>query len=96
MNFDFNFVNEIDLYKSMSAREEFNSSDLIIAKDCRYSLDDMKTQLNNNVLVVGGSGTGKTRTIVTPNIHQAAGSYIISDPKGNLHKKYGRYLKVQG
>ena len=96
MGFDFNFVNEIDLYKSMSAREEFNASDLIIAKNCRYSLDDMKTQLNNNVLVVGGSGTGKTRTIVTPNIHQAAGSYIISDPKGNLHKKYGRYLKVQG
>jgi len=76
--------------------EAFNNSELLIAEGCSYSLNDMKTRLNNNVLVVGGSGTGKTRTIVTPNLYQAVGSYIVSDPKGSLQKKYGRYLKSKG
>ena len=78
------------------ASEEFNNSDMLIADGCSYSLNDMKTRLNNNVLVVGGSGTGKTRTIVTPNLYQAVGSYIVSDPKGSLQKKYSRYLKRKG
>lgn len=71
-------------------------NDLIIAKDHYYSMDCYETQLNNNVLVVGTSGSGKTRSIVSPNILQAYGSYIISDPKGNLHRKYKRYLESQG
>nr|MCR5009023.1 type IV secretory system conjugative DNA transfer family protein [Oribacterium sp.] len=47
-------------------------------------------------LVVGTSGSGKTRSIVTPNILQATGSYVISDPKGNLYSKYRRYLRSRG
>ncbi len=69
---------------------------LKIAEGCSYSLNDHETRLNNNVLVVGGSGTGKTRTIVTPNLHEAAGSYVISDPKGDLYKKYVGYLREKG
>lgn len=69
---------------------------LHIAKGVSFSLDDMSTRLNNNVLAVGGSGTGKTYTIVTPNIYEAKGSYIISDPKGNLSKKFGSYLRKKG
>ena len=52
--------------------------------------------MNNNVLVVGTSGAGKTRSIVIPNLLQAAGSYIVSDPKGNLYNKYKAYLQAQG
>lgn len=69
---------------------------MILAKNQRYSLDCYKTQLNNNVLVVGTSGAGKTRSIVIPNILQATGSYVISDPKGNLYRRYRRYLMQQG
>jgi len=69
---------------------------LIIADNCYYDMDCYKTKLNNNVLVVGTSGSGKTTSIVTPNILQATGSYIISDPKGNLYGKYGDYLKSKG
>ena len=69
---------------------------LIIAQDQYYSMDPFETKLNNNVLVVGASASGKTRSIVTPNLLQASGSYIISDPKGNLCKKYGRYLINKG
>lgn len=69
---------------------------LIIADGQYYSRDCFETQLNNNVLVVGSAGSGKTRSIVSPNILQATGSYIITDPKGQLHKKYGKYLRDMG
>ena len=69
---------------------------MILAEGQYYSLDCYETQLNNNVLVVGASGSGKTRSIVTPNLLQATGSYVISDPKGNLCQEYGSYLKSRG
>ena len=69
---------------------------LILGEGQSYSLDCHETKLNNNVLVVGGSGSGKTTGVVIPNIKQASGSYIITDPKGNLHKKLGGYLKSRG
>lgn len=81
---------------AVDARNEFNASELIIAQNSRYSLNDRATRLNNNVLVIGGSGTGKTQTIVSPNLRQAVGSYIVFDPKGQLYKKYGTYLKERG
>jgi len=69
---------------------------LILGQNQFYSLDCYETQLNNNVLVVGTSGAGKTRSIVTPNLLQATGSYVVSDPKGNLFRKYKSYLEEQG
>lgn len=69
---------------------------LILAEEQYYSLDCHKTQLNNNVLVVGTSGAGKTRSVVVPNLLMASGSYIVSDPKGNLYKRYKGYLESQG
>ncbi|MBR2045009.1 MAG: type IV secretory system conjugative DNA transfer family protein [Agathobacter sp.] len=69
---------------------------MILAENQEYSLDCYKTQLNNNVLVVGTSGAGKTRSIVTPNLLEATGSYVVSDPKGNLYNKYKDYLESEG
>ena len=69
---------------------------MILAQDQYYSLDCYKTQLNNNVLVVGTSGAGKTRSIVKPNLLQASGSYIVSDPKGNLYEQYKGFLEKEG
>ncbi|MCR5769066.1 MAG: type IV secretory system conjugative DNA transfer family protein [Lachnospiraceae bacterium] len=69
---------------------------LILGEGRYYSRDCYKTQLNNNVLVVGTSGCGKTRSVVMPNLLQASGSYVVSDPKGNLYKKLGPYLKSKG
>lgn len=71
-------------------------NDMILAQDRYYSLNCYETRVNNNVLVVGTSGSGKTRSIVTPNILQATGSYVISDPKGNLYSKYRNYLRNRG
>ena len=69
---------------------------LILADGKYYDMDCYRTKLNNNVMVVGTSGSGKTRSIVSPNIMQATGSYIISDPKGNLYGKYKSYLEDRG
>ena len=70
--------------------------EMILARNQYYSMDDFQTQRNNNVLVVGAAGCGKTRGVVSPNLLQATGSYIVSDPKGSLLKKYGLYLMGKG
>ena len=75
---------------------EKNKNTMILGKNIEYSLDTRKTGINNNVLVVGASGTGKTRGIVISNILQAAGSYIVLDPKGNLYQKHKAYLEKKG
>lgn len=77
-------------------REDCRNSRLLIAKDCVYSRDDYETKLNNNVLIVGGSGTGKTRTIVTPNLLECEGSQIVCAPKGCFARKYGERLQQKG
>ena len=69
---------------------------MVLGEDLYYSLDCHETGLNNNVLIVGASGSGKTRGYVVPNLLEASGSYIVSDPKGNLYQMYGEYLKNQG
>ena len=45
---------------------------------------DPKTARNKNVLVVGGSGSGKTRFFIKPNLIQLHSSYVVTDPKGSL------------
>ena len=69
---------------------------LIAGKNVYFSRDSYKTGLNNHGLVVGTSGSGKTRYIVIPNILLAEGSYLVSDPKGNLYKKLAPYLEAKG
>ncbi len=69
---------------------------LILGEGQYYSKDSIQTHLNNNICVIGTSGSGKTRGYVSPNILQADGSYVVSDPKGNLADKFGPYLESLG
>ena len=69
---------------------------MILGNDAYFSMNSIETQLNNNVLVLGASGTGKTTSIVGPNVMQSYGSYVVSDAKGVLFQKYGKYLENQG
>lgn len=62
-------------------RKQFQTSG-ILAEDICISQDTWRTQINNNVLVVGPSGAGKTRSYVKPNILQANTNMIVSDAKG--------------
>ena len=69
---------------------------MILPNGKYYSLNDMETRLNNNVLVVGTTGAAKTRTVITPNLLECVGSYVVTDPKGNLYRKWGSYMQEQG
>lgn len=51
---------------------------------------------NKNVLVIGGSGSGKTRFFVKPNLMQLHSSYVVTDPKGSLLHECGKMLEKNG
>ena len=53
-----------------------------------------KFERNKNILVIGGSGAGKTRFFVKPNIMQMHSSYVITDPKGTLALECGKMLQM--
>lgn len=73
-----------------------NHSLRIFAKGHTISNNDLATRLNNNDLIIGGSGSGKTTGYCIPNIRQCYGSMVISDTKGSLYKKLRRELKDNG
>lgn len=77
-------------------RKAHNTKSGILPNGELFDLDSFKTKLNNNMSVFGGTGAGKTRGIVIPNLVSACGSYIIADPKGNLHTKYGDHMRSYG
>lgn len=68
----------------------------ILAQDCQMSNDTWKTGLNNNDLIIGVSGSGKTRGYVLPNILLVNESMIIGDTKGNLFKQSEKQLREKG
>ena len=68
----------------------------ILAKNVLASNDAWATGLNNNDLLVGPSGGGKTRGYVVPNLLHAQDSLIVADTKGNLYRLYGEYLRKKG
>ena len=57
---------------------------------------DPQTARNKNVLVVGGSGSGKTRFFIKPNLMQCHSSYVVTDPKGSVVVECGRLLQRKG
>lgn len=68
----------------------------LLAQGHQISNDTWKTGLNNNDLIVGPSGAGKTRGYVMPNILQCSESMIIADTKGSLRGELGNVLKENG
>ena len=57
---------------------------------------DPKTARNKNVLIVGGSGSGKTRFWITPNLLQMHSSYVLTDPKGTTVLEVGNAFLKKG
>lgn len=76
--------------------DKIDEKNIILTKTESLSLDTRKTLRNNNVLVIGGSGSGKTRFFVKPNLMQKHTSYVITDPKGSLIKETGKMLEDAG
>ena len=72
-------------------------NNVILTKTERLTMNnrpkDPKTARNKNVLVVGGSGSGKTRFFVKPQIMQMHSSYVVTDPKGQVVCEVGKLLE---
>lgn len=68
----------------------------LISKNVKLSYDSYKTQINNHMLIMGGSGAGKTRSLVKPNIMQLHGSMVVADPNGDTLRSTGHMLIKNG
>ena len=80
------------------AKDPFNN--IILTQNCAFALNprgfDQKTDRNKNVMVVGGSGSGKTRYYVKPNLLQMNCSYFVTDPKATLAAELRGPLEAAG
>ena len=78
-------------------RQKPDSMNKILTQHVRIGFDGKKHRRNLNVLVIGGSGAGKTRFFVKPNVMQAAEcSMVILDPKGEILRDTGQMLIDKG
>ena len=68
----------------------------ILAKGVVVSNDTRITGLNNNDIIIGTSGCGKTGGYVIPNIQNLTGSLIVSDTKGQLYRMFKDELEAKG
>lgn len=75
---------------------ETDNYNQIYAKDMALSLNNKKTNRSANVLVIGGTGTGKTFKYINPNILQENSTQIITDPSGDLFNKFAPFLLNKG
>ena len=71
-------------------------NNVLLSKELSLSLDAYQHRLNHNVLIIGGSGAGKTRFYAEPNIMQMNTSYVVTDPKGEILMKCGEMLRAAG
>ena len=72
------------------------SQNILLTQNFRISLDTHKHRRCLNILVVGGSGAGKSRGFALPNIMQCCCSMVITDPKAELLRKTGVLLEKKG
>lgn len=68
----------------------------ILADGVSVTNDTRQTGLNNNDMIIGSSGSGKTGGYVIPNIQNIDGSLVVSDTKGQLAKRFTKELKAKG
>ena len=77
-------------------RDKDLGNNKILTQNVRIGLNGRKHRRNLNVMVVGGSGSGKTRFYAKPNIMQANTSFVVLDPKGEILRDTGNLLKANG
>ena len=90
--------NAEDIKPYMAEKFEDN---VILTETERLTMDGRpkagpKYARNKNILVIGGSGSGKTRFYVKPNLLQMHSSYVVTDPKGTVLNEVGKALKEGG
>ena len=73
-----------------------HGSNLLLTQHFHIGIDGYKHKHNTNILIVGGSGAGKTRTYGVPNVLECVCSMVITDPKSEILRKTGNLLKQKG
>ena len=74
-----------------AVKKKYRDSDILLTKTEKFCM--YNREINNNTLVIGGAGSGKTRSFVLPNVLQAHSSYILTDPKGEIFHKTAFFLE---
>ena len=80
-----------DLNRQLAQKDNF-----LLTKHVRLGMDTHKHRRNLNILVLGGSGAGKTRSLALPAVMSANCSFVITDPKGEILSTAGSLLREQG
>ena len=90
-----NFFEKLKFWKR---REQtfVQDNNVLLTNEVKMSLNTRQTRKNLNVMVIGGSGSGKSRFYVKPNLMQANTSYVCTDPKGELLRSTGKMLESYG
>ena len=68
----------------------------ILSEHLRMSMQSYYTKRNNNVVIIGGSGSGKSTAGAQPNILNRSSSIVVTDPKGELLRTDGNFLRENG
>lgn len=68
----------------------------ILSENIKINIDCEKSDLNNNVLVIGGAGTGKGYRVILPNLLEANSNYVVLDVNGDLYGKTSDFFKSKG
>lgn len=77
-------------------RDKRPAENKVLTQRFRIGLDMRRHKRNLNVLVIGGSGAGKTRGYAMPNVMQANSSMVVLDPKGEILRTTGHLLEAEG
>ena len=76
--------------------QEMYPQSIIMSKNFRRPMNSRALIGNNNVMIVGAAGTGKSRFLMKPNVLQMNASYVITDPSGEMIYSLGKPLKDHG
>ena len=85
-----------DVFRLNKFYMDRHGSNLLLTQHFHIGIDGYKHKHNTNILIVGGSGAGKTRTYGVPNVLECACSMVITDPKSEILRKTGNLLKQKG
>lgn len=93
--YEYSLVEYYDVKKRVKQVEEkYKNADILFTATEKISFYNYV--LNLNTMILGGSGSGKSRGYVLPNLLQAFCSYVVTDPKGEVLEKCGKFLKSNG
>ena len=85
-----------DVFRLNKFYMDKRGQNLLLTQHFYIGIDGYKHKHNTNILIVGGSGAGKTRTYGVPNVLECACSMVITDPKAEILRKTGNLLKQKG